>query len=261
MRAAARPGARARGIGRWLTHAAMGLAVAASAAAALAAGEAAPPAKVVQFAKGTSSTIVRGTLQGRDDVSYRIDARAGQTLAVSLKSRNGSLNVNVLPPGSTAAMFIGSTQGTDARLMLPTDGHYVLQVYLMRSAARRGAQASFALEVGVTGSALRPLPATQDATLAGTPFHASASVRCQPPGPQTGGLCPAFVTRRGTDGTATVEVRGANGLVRRVLFVKGQPVASDATETATAMRQGDRIAVQVGPDEGFEIADAFLTGG
>jgi hypothetical protein len=237
------------------------LALSTLAVPAWSAGEATPPAKAVTFAKGASAATVRGTLQGRGDASYRVNARAGQTLTVSLKSRNASLNVNVLPPGSTVAMFIGTTQGTDARLVLPTDGDYVLQVYLVRAAGRRGEQAGYTLDVGVTGQALRPLPGTQDAKLPGTPHHASASVRCQPPGPEAGGMCQAFVTRRGTDGTATVELRGANGLLRRVLFVKGQPVASDATEAITATRDGDRITVKVGNDESFEIVEAFLTGG
>lgn len=56
-------------------------------------------------------------------------------------------------------------------------------------------------------------------------------------------------------------VNARNGLLRRVLFVKGQPVASDATEAAAATREGDRITVKVGNDETFEITDAFLTGG
>jgi hypothetical protein len=69
------------------------------------------------------------------------------------------------------------------------------------------------------------------------------------------------VIRRGRDGTATVEVRGANGLVRRVLFVKGTPAASDSTAALTSTRQGDLTTVRVGADERFEIPDALLAGG
>jgi len=144
---------------------------------------------------------------------------------------------------------------------LPTDGTYVVRVYLMRNAARRGETAQYTLTVGVTGTPLAPLSGSQDAKIPGTAFHASATVACQPPGTEPGGACQAFVIRRGRDGTATVEVRGANGLVRRVLFVKGTPAASDSTEALTSTRQGDLTTVRVGADERFEIPDALLTGG
>ena len=67
--------------------------------------------------------------------------------------------------------------------------------------------------------------------------------------------------RRGRDGTATVEVRGANGTMRRVLFVKGAPVASDSPEDMTSTRQGELTTVRVGAGEQFEIPDALLSGG
>jgi hypothetical protein len=69
------------------------------------------------------------------------------------------------------------------------------------------------------------------------------------------------VIRRGRDGTATVEVRGANGIVRRVLFVKGAPVASDSPQPLTSTRQGDLTTVRVGADERFDIPDVLLSGG
>jgi hypothetical protein len=49
--------------------------------------------------------------------------------------------------------------------------------------------------------------------------------------------------------------------VRRVLFLKGTPAASDSTEALTSTRQGDLTTVRVGADERFEIPDALLTGG
>jgi hypothetical protein len=131
----------------------------------------------------------------------------------------------------------------------------------MRNAARRDETANYKLTVGVTGKPLAPLPGSQDAKIAGTPFHASASVSCQPPGTEPGGACQAFVIRRGTDGTATVEIHGANGLLRRILFVKGIPVASDSWEDLKSTRKGDLSTVRIGTDERFEIPDAMLFGG
>jgi hypothetical protein len=230
--------------------------------AALAAGDApASRHSTVQFAKGQSSAQLRGTVKGDGDAEYAIDARAGQTLAVSLKGKNGSLIFNITPQGAQEAMFMGSVQGATARVMLPADGRYVVQVALMRNAARRKESAAYTLDVAVTGPALPPLSAAQDALVAGTHFHASATVPCQALGAAPGATCQAGVIRRGRDGTATVELRGANGLVRHVLFVKGQPVAADSAQPMSSSRQGDLVTVRFGSDERYELPDALLTGG
>jgi hypothetical protein len=137
----------------------------------------------------------------------------------------------------------------------------VVQVYLMRNAARRNESAAYTLDVAVTGQPLAPLPSAQDALVPGTRFHASAAVPCQTLGGAAGASCQAGVIRRGRDGTATVELRGASGLVRNVLFVKGQPVASDSAQPMTSSRQGDLVTVRFGDDERYDVPDALLTGG
>jgi len=217
--------------------------------------------QTVQFAKGKSSAQVRGSVKGDGDAEYTINARAGQTLAVSLKSSNGSLNFNISPAGAGEAMFIGGTQGVKADVMLPADGSYVVQVYLMRNAARRHESASYTLDMAVTGQPLAPLPAAQDALVPGTRFHATAEVPCQTLGGAAGASCKAGVVRRGRDGTATVEMRSANGRVRNVLFVKGQPVASDSAQPMASSRQGDVTTVRFGSDERYDVPDALVTGG
>jgi hypothetical protein len=218
--------------------------------------------QAVRFAKGADAARLRGTIRGDADVDYTVTARAGQTLAVKLQSPNPSLYFNINPPGSAdASMFIGNLQGQEARVMLPADGTYVIRVYLMRNAARRNEKAPYAVVVAVTGQALPPLSAARDALVAGTPFHATASVPCQTPGAESGAGCKAGVIRRGREGTATVDLRGANALVRQVLFVKGQPVASDSAQPMTSSRQADRATVRFGSDEWYEIPDALLTGG
>jgi len=131
----------------------------------------------------------------------------------------------------------------------------------MRNAARRNESATYTLDMAVTGQALAPLPAAQDALVAGTRFHATADVPCQTLGGAAGASCKAGVVRRGRDGTGTVELRGANGLVRNVLFVKGQPVASDSAQPMNSSRQGDVVTVRFGSDERYDLPDALLTGG
>ena len=247
---------------RHLAGAALIVLAALSSSTAHAAAESGPHHQAVQFAKGASSAQLRGTIKGDGDVDYTVSARAGQTLAVKLQSSNASLYFNINPPGSTdASMFIGNVQGAEAKVMLPTDGTYVVRVYLMRNAARRNESAAYTLDVAVTGQPLAPLPAAQDALVAGTRFHAMASVPCQTLGTEAGASCKAGVIRRGRDGTATVELRGGNGQVRNVLFVKGQPVASDSAQPMTSSRQGDLVTVRFGNDERYDVPDALLTGG
>jgi hypothetical protein len=228
----------------------------------LAVVEAAPTQRAVHFAHGASSAQVHGTITGDGDVDHIVTARAGQTLSVTLKSSNTSLNFNVNPPGSeNVSMFIGNLQGTQATLMLPADGSYVVRVYLMRSAARRHAHAAYTLDVAVSGQALAALPSAKDARVNGTPFHATATVPCQTPGAAAGSQCQAGVIRRGHDGTATVTLHGAGGLIRQLLLVKGQPVASDSAQPISASRHGDVLTISVGSDERYDVPDALLTGG
>jgi hypothetical protein len=217
----------------------------------------------VQFAHGTDSAVVKGRLQGREIVDYLVQARAGQTLAVTLKRSNPQQYFNVNPPGTEVSMFVGSldSTGTVFERMLPADGDHVVRLYLMRAAARRNEASDYTLTIGVTGAALAPLPASQDALLPGTPFHASGRITGVPYFETKPRECEAFVTRRGIDGTATIEIPLPNALKRRILFVKGRPVASDSPAAVTFSRQGDVTTVKLGTDEWYEIPDALLMGG
>lgn len=99
------------------------------------------------------------------------------------------------------------------------------------------------------------------AVVAGTPYHASAKVRCSQYLDAEPRQCEALVIRRGTDGTATVEIRWPDGSKRRVLFVKGAAVSSDAAEKLSTERNDDVTSVRVGDLERFEIPDALINGG
>ena len=221
-----------------------------------------PRVERVQFAKGASSAEIKAQIKGDADVDYVVRAAAGQTLTVTLKATNTRNYFNVLPPGSeNVAMFIGDTGG-DFKRVLPADGDYAIRVYLVRAAARRNEASTYTLTVSITGAPLAPLPASKDAVVSGTPFHATATIACVPPFASGPASCEAGVVRRGRDGTATVEVRAPGStLTRRILFVKGSPVASDATGELTFVRKGDLTVVSIAPDERYEIVDAFIIGG
>jgi hypothetical protein len=215
----------------------------------------------VRFEKGASQAAIKARIQGDETVDYVLRAGAGQTLAVALKKTNPQNYFNVLPPGTQeVAMFVGDS-GADFKAVLPTDGDYTVRVYLMRPAARRNESSDYTLTVSVTGHALAPIAASKDALIPGTSFHASAKVKCVPFLETKPQECDAFVVRRGFDGTATVEIPQAASGRRRILFVKGQPVASDSTDPLTFTRQGDVTTVKLGADERYEIPEALVTGG
>jgi hypothetical protein len=216
----------------------------------------------VQFAKGASSAVIKGQIKGDTTVDYVVRAAAGQTLAVKLQKSNPQNYFNVMPPGSTgSAMFVGDS-GENYSGMLPTDGDYVVRVYLMRPAARRGESSNYTLTIGVTGKPLVPIAASKDALVPGTPYHASAKIKCAPAFETAPRECDAFVVRRGFDGTATIDIPGS-AEKRSILFVKGKPVASNAQamDALTFERTGDVTIVKLGTSERYEIPDVLVTGG
>jgi hypothetical protein len=213
-----------------------------------------------QLAIGPKALSVRGSIKGSQSADYQIHALAGQTLTVTLTARHPQAYFNLLPSGTLEAMFVGSNMGNKATVVIPMDGEYTLQVYLMRAAARRGAASTFTLTAGLQGQPLPAIASSKDALVPGTPFHATASVNCSPPYAANVTSCDAGVIRRGFDGTATVQVRWPQGM-RHILFVKGKAVASDSAQPITSARTGELTKVTIGGDEAFDIPDVFLTGG
>ncbi len=215
----------------------------------------------VQFAKGGTTAVLKGTITGYNSMDYRLRAGAGQILQVSMHGSNGANYFNVLPPDSQdAAMFVSGAGKRVFDSLLPADGTYTLRVYLMRSAARRGESSHFTLSVSINGMPLLPLSPRTDALIPGTPFHAQTTVTCEPAYSKQRN-CEALVTRRGTDGTATVELRWDKGQKRRILFVKGRPEVADVPQPFTFTRDAKGYVVNFGGEERFEIPEALVFGG
>ncbi len=93
--------------------------------------------------------ILESTLTGDEIVDYQVTGERSQILSVDLMTSNPASYFNIQPAGSNEAIFIGSTQGTVADVPLPKSGAYVIRVYLMRSAARRGETAEFSLGISL----------------------------------------------------------------------------------------------------------------
>jgi hypothetical protein len=219
----------------------------------------------VQFPKGASSVTVTGELKGYSDIDYLVSAGAGQTMTATLKVSNRSAYFNVLPLGSKEVAMFAPQTGERFLRLLPADGDYTIRVYLIRAAARRNETSKFALTVSVTGKRLPPTSASKDAVLPGTPYHARTEIACVPAIEKYRGKkaqrCQTFVIRRGFDGTATALIPQEGSVPRRILFVKGKPVASDSPHPIVSSRKGDVTVVTFDQDERYEIPGVLLTGG
>jgi hypothetical protein len=217
----------------------------------------------VAIAKGTSSQTLKGSIKGDQDHNYLVNARAGQTLTVDFKPNNASAYFNVTAPGADSAMFIGSSSGNRFSGPLTVSGRHVVQVYLMRNAARRNETANYTITIGVTGAATAAAAAprpSQDALVAGTSYNATAEIPCITSEGVAKSRCKAGVMRMAGD-EATVEIKTANGGQRHIYFKNGQPDSSDADAPMRATRQGDTNIIRIGTVEVYEIPDALVVGG
>ncbi len=215
----------------------------------------------VTFGAGATSTLLTGQLKGDQTIDYKLRASAGQTLTVELKGSNLQNYFNVIAAGTDNALFIGSSSGNRFSGFLPSDGDVRVRVYLMRPAARRNETSTYSLKVGISGAPLTAVPASRDALIPGTPYHASAEVPCVSGSSGKATRCKASVIRR-ADNSGTVVVTNPEGQKRQFLFVKGKAVASDQPEALTVQRRGDVSVLLLGENfERYEIVDALVVGG
>ncbi len=215
----------------------------------------------VTFRAGADSTLLKGQLKGDQTIDYKLRAGAGQTLTVELKGSNVQNYFNVMAAGTDTALFIGSSSGNRFRGPLPSDGDVRVRVYLMRPAARRNESSTYSLKARISGAPLAPVPASRDALIPGTPYHASADVPCGSGSSGKAARCKASVIRRANN-SATVVVMNPEGQKRQFLFVKGKAVASDQPEKLSVQRRGDVSVLLLGENfERYEIVDALVVGG
>lgn len=98
----------------------------------------------------SSATTIEDSITGYEIVDYLLGAEAGQTMIVNMTSDSGANYFNIMAPGENeVAFFIGSIEGNSYIGRLPQSGDYRIRVYQMRSAARRGQTARYALDVQI----------------------------------------------------------------------------------------------------------------
>jgi hypothetical protein len=218
----------------------------------------------VQFAKGASSAVVAGTITGYQTVDYVLGASKGQSMNVSMATKNSATYFNILSPGETEiAFFNGSVSENQFEGVLPATGDYKIRVYMMRSAARRNEKANYQLEMIVSG---RPQATAASSATAGKSAHydATGKAPCASRKGQPMGQCDFGVTRTG-NGDATVVITQPDGRKRTIVFAGGRATGADISQADgnvafSAQREGDLNLIRVG-DERYEIPDAAVSGG
>lgn len=161
----------------------------------------------VSFAAGSSGTIVSGTIRGDTGVVYVLGAAAGQRMSVNMTTDNSSAYFNIRRSGSADAIYNGSINGNAATVTLPSSGDWVVQVYLMRNAARRGEVATYQLAINIEGRApsVTPPPGSGDAEASGPDWWAVTGV----------GAGDQLNLREGPSTKDRVIARAANGTILR----------------------------------------------
>ena len=212
----------------------------------------------VQFAKGANSAHVTGTIKGYEVVDYVLGASKGQSMNVSMATKNTATYFNILAPGETeVAFFNGSTSENQFEGVLPATGDYKIRVYMMRSAARRNEVANYRLEMIVTGPTHGS--ASGDALVPGTDYHATSQIPCvaEPGKPMS--RCDAGVKR--TAGGGSVHIKTPDGGSRVITFRDGKVSSTDAQAPFKVERRDDWTIVKIGSVEVYEIPDALVFGG
>ncbi|MER2530236.1 MAG: hypothetical protein ABTR54_01330 [Candidatus Competibacter sp.] len=220
----------------------------------------------VQFPRGTSSTTLKGTIQGQEIIDYKLGARAGQRMTVTLTTDNAGNSFNLLAPGETeVAFFVGSTEGNRFEGNLAKSGEQTIRVYLVRSAARRNEIARYRLKVAIAG-ATRGKGASApagDAKVPGTDYHATGDISCSMGGGQPTGSCPFGVKREG-NGSGVVTVTKPDGRTRAIFFDRGRATGYDMSQADRGefrtSKQGDLNIIRIGRER-YEIPEAVISGG
>lgn len=101
--------------------------------------------KTVRFKPGTTSASDSDETQGYDLVSYFLDARAGQNLAIRFKANMGSCIFVVRRPDGEDTVSDSYARPDKYTARLPDSGRYEVKVFMMRVTARQGLICRYAI--------------------------------------------------------------------------------------------------------------------
>lgn len=210
----------------------------------------------VSFPAGATGTVLRDQIVGSQGVNYVLGAAAGQRMTVEMTTDNASAYFNILRRASDTAIYNGSVNGNSATVILPSSGDWVVQVYLMRNAARRGEAASYRLSISIEGqgASVQPPAGSGDAEASGPDWWAVTGV----------GAGDALNVREGPSINDRVVARVSNGTVLRNGGCLGEGRSrwckvSAPDDSFTGWSSGRFLRESGAPAAGGGIAEALLS--
>jgi hypothetical protein len=122
----------------------------------------------VEFRRGSDTAEITGRIKGDESIIYKLNARDGQFLTVSLRPDNQAADYNIYIPGrgpGDEALFTSATGGREYVGQLYKTGDHSVSVFLNRPAARQSETANFDIVFKITASppdktAAAPVPAS-----------------------------------------------------------------------------------------------------
>jgi len=103
--------------------------------------------KKVVFPRGKSGTTIKGVCKGEQTIEYILSLGPNQALAVDMKTNVNACYFNLIAPNGD---FLLAGEREDLKKFKATvtaPGDYKIQVYNMRSVARKGTPSSYTLTI------------------------------------------------------------------------------------------------------------------
>ncbi len=217
----------------------------------------------VQFKPGETGATIKGRIKGRQIVDYRLSAKAGQSMAVILETSNRSNYFNITAPDADSAMFIGSISGNRFVGSLSKGGEYIVRVYLMPNAERRGETAKYTINFALSVDNQSSKSATSSET-GPEKFDAYGEIKCSADKQTLDQWCEFRVLRDLPKHSAEIWITNItfkDQVHYRVLYFADGKFSTNEKAKLAWQRQDDNWWVSIDGREFYFIPDALIYGG
>lgn len=217
----------------------------------------------VQFKPGETGATIKGRIKGRQIVDYRLSVKAGQSMAVILETSNRFNYFNITEPDADSAMFIGSISGNRFVGSLSKGGEYIVRVYLMPNAERRGETAKYIINFALSVDNQSSKSATSSET-GPEKFDAYGEIKCSADKQTLDQWCEFRVLRDLPKHSAEIWITNItfkDQVHYRVLYFADGKFSTNEKAKLAWQRQDDNWWVSIGGREFYFIPDALIYGG
>jgi hypothetical protein len=217
----------------------------------------------VQFKPGETGATIKGRIKGRQIVDYRLSVKAGQSMAVILETSNRFNYFNITEPDADSAMFIGSISGNRFVGSLSKGGEYIVRVYLMPNAERRGETAKYTINFALSVDNQSTKSATSSET-GPEKFDAYGEIKCSADKQTLDQWCEFRVLRDLPKHSAEIWITNItfkDQVHYRVLYFADGKFSTNEKAKLAWQRQDDNWWVSIGGREFYFIPDALIYGG